>query len=136
MIYETEPQSNQEVFDRVWNTFVTEGKPRAVSVGSCKYRITPVDGEEHGCAIGCQLPAKLYNADYEGAGAYELFGLTETLWPKVEPETQMNLRFHFRYVSFELLRQLQVAHDGARASDDLRLRLVALAGKWHLTVPA
>lgn len=134
MIYETEPQSNQEVFDRVWKTFVTEGKPRATANGTCVYRVPPgVDGEEHGCAIGCQLPTTLYSPSMEHKAVFQLLGLSSI--DVIPQEKQRGIRYHFRYVAAQLLHDLQIAHD-SEAVHTLDVRLRGVAATWNLTVPA
>ena len=53
--------TNQEIFDKVWNHFVVERKPRSILMDNalrqvCKYR----DGRGNACAVGLFIPDAVY----------------------------------------------------------------------------
>jgi hypothetical protein len=124
--------TNQEVFDRVWDYFITKGNPPAVSdegfgsVKLCRYRTK--DGRR--CAIGCLIPDELYEEGLEGCPA------------RFIPHASPALEELFAGVSTELLTRLQVKHDTCAKEGDetsftqqYALKLRDIAGKHDLQVP-
>lgn len=59
--------TSQEIFNRVWDEFVTQGKPLSVSSGGqqCRYRGT--NGSK--CAFGIFIPDDRYSPEMENKGA-------------------------------------------------------------------
>lgn len=52
---QTQPTSNQDFFNRIWQHFVVEKHPRSIlPSGRCVYR-TNIQGVENGCAVGCVM---------------------------------------------------------------------------------
>lgn len=120
------PKNDQQAFNNVVRWFFELGKARAYGGNdgsySCAYRLKK-NKQVTACAIGCQLPDKLYDARMEGTGVEDLF----TSFPKV--------RHHFKDVSEVLLGDLQTAHDDAENKRDLRRRLIEVAMEHNLKIP-
>lgn len=127
MIYQDPPQNDQEAFDRVWQTFIVELQPRAVGTEivddgppSCVYRTS--DGR--GCAIGCQLPDKLYWPKHEGKSVWTLL------------DSAADIREHFKNVNTKLLGALQHAHDSPESANIayFKGRLAQIAEQFELRI--
>jgi hypothetical protein len=89
--------TNQEIFDKVVNHLLTQGKP-AMEDGRCKYRAA--GGLR--CAVGCLIPDGVYRPSFEGISVDSvpiLLALSEVGIPRNGDTT-------------ELLRKLQRTHDG------------------------
>lgn len=115
--------TNQEAFDKVWQYFVVEGHPKAISGnGKCYYR-SP-DG--HKCAAGCLIPDELYNSRWETSSIEAVMCMDDAialLFSRVDPD---------------LLQALQWAHDQAQRPSfhtDLQVRLRRVAEEFNLPIP-
>ncbi len=111
--------SRQEIFDKVWDWFVTEGNPRSVGPdGECLYR--GPDGAR--CAAGVLIPDELYKGKLESVGVY---GLPRELLRAIGVED--------KDVGF--LRALQWAHDEAWDRGSMEKRLQVFAIEEELNTP-
>lgn len=112
----------QEIFDRVWKWFVTDRNPRGVSGNgyTCIYRGDRDPQSPIRCAIGCLLEDAEYDSCFEENRVGTLF--RKGLLPE---------RFNTHE---ELLRNLQVEHDGCAHSMEGALRRVAV--RFGLIVPS
>ena len=95
--------TNQEIFDKVWNHFVVERKPRSFDYTldggcSCRYR----DSKGNRCAVGLFIDDADYHPSLEGASVSILVR---------EGRLPTALLAHL-----PLLRDLQRAHDQLNAS--------------------
>lgn len=114
--------TKQEVFDKVWDWFVLQDKPRAMFGDGCVYR-----GEDNACcAIGLFIPDDLYTDELEDNSVQTLFigGISD------HPAAEYLRELLPDDVSF--LQELQDCHD---SSYDVRGNLENLAFKWDLKVP-
>lgn len=130
MLVKPRPRSNQQAFNNVWRHFFIEGNKRGVTrTGMCAYR-----GAGTACAIGCQLPDKLYSEKLEGRGVNNLWGFR----PKI--------REYFSAVDRQLLNDLQRAHDNGDFSNmslgcprivrgNFKAAMLLIAGKYGLRIP-
>ncbi len=108
----------QEIFTQVWNHFVVDGGAYSVDSKGCCYR--GPNGAK--CAVGVLLRDDEYSPEIEGSsvGALPSKGaLPERLLPHLE-----------------LLRQLQLCHDGAGDTTGVPRRLQRFAEKNDFGVVA
>jgi hypothetical protein len=88
--------TKQEAFDRVWDWFVVQGKPRSSNPrGECFYRGD--DGAK--CAVGVLIPDPEYKDHFEGICAHAL--IRDGKLPAL------------RNIGLEFIADLQQAHDGS-----------------------
>ena len=127
MIAKPRPTTSQEAFNNVWQHFVVEQHPRAVSHAAqrCSYR---THDNLNGCAIGCQLPDELA----DGLDSLPQVGITRVL------EKRPAVAEYFKGVDPRLLSELQSAHDQGSPwtfRPYIKKRLEQLAKNFNLTVP-
>ncbi len=112
-------KTKQQIFNKVWRYFIRDGHPQAMGKDGgkerCFYR-----GAQSNCAVGCQLPNKLYSRELEGKGVEIL--LRE---PKIAD--------YFGYDNLPLLKKLQTAHDFKFRQ--LKFQLEEIAQKFQLKIP-
>lgn len=102
-------KTKQEIFDAVWNYFIVEKHPQAITGEvQCVYR-----GEQSNCAVGCQLPDELYDAKME---SFPIEEVMFDFWKVAE---------FFGEENAELLGLLQDAHDNWFPELEYRLREIA-----------
>ncbi len=89
--------TNQEIFDKVSEFLIKQGKPCMTDVG-CTYR--GPDGLK--CAVGCVLPDELYHPGMDTSDD----GGIHTIWWKY-PE----VAGYFGQVKLPFLQELQKVHD-------------------------
>jgi hypothetical protein len=124
----------QEIFNKVWNHFVTEGKPLSVYLATsghleCCYRQETPEGTLK-CAVGLLLPDELYDPEFEGGNVCSLLrnakAIGETLTLAVnEPD------------GVDFLTSLQCAHDNTALSKGVSIEdeLRKVASFYALTIP-
>ncbi len=109
--------TDQEIFNKVWDHFITQENPRAFMHYSCCYR----RGDGARCAVGIFIPDALYSEALEGCTVEELLNKV----PELE----------YLAPNVVLLCALQRAHDvSSDASLEKALRYVAAT--FALEVPA
>ncbi len=91
----------QEIFDRVWNHFITEKQPLSFRIDmfgdrGCMYR----DAHGNRCAIGVLIPDEQYDPSIEGPTVQDLLTSSDC------PASLLALREHAALLEF-----LQRAHD-------------------------
>lgn len=120
--------NNQEIFDRTWKAFVTDGAPQAINErGQCLYN-APCGG----CAIGRFIPSHLYHKGMEGIRGRTLFEENEKL--------KQFLELNDAAVNF--LIELQQIHDSYTLSEYptvtftsyMKTELTSLAKHYQLNV--
>ena len=109
--------TKSEIFNNVWQYFIVQKHPRATVDGNCQYR-----GSVSNCAVGCQLPDKLYAPvmDEENipvTGLYNKF-------PAVKK--------YFGESNESLLFDLQDAHD--QHFPELEMTLRRIAKEFKITI--
>lgn len=82
--------SDQELFDYIVGKVIAQGEPSTLG-GICRYRAP----NGHKCAVGHIIPNSIYRQDMEGGDLDEIV------------QCELGL------TSYHLLRDLQLAHDGA-----------------------
>jgi hypothetical protein len=129
--------TNQEVFDKVWDHFITKKNPQSIDInsGTCLYR--GPQGER--CAAGLFIPDEKYHVELEDASACPLDDFDPT---NVKPEDRFQCRVAIilseSVKSPRFLRKLQLLHDHADSSDftdSFRQELIDLAEKEYLSYP-
>lgn len=115
----------QEIFDRVWRHFVTEGNPRSVNDGGgCFYR----NNSGGRCAVGLLIPDAEYSPDLDTHE--DGTSVLQMLQRPTCPPSIAALREHA-----ELLSELQYAHDNHH-QHELAAALRCVAESNRLTVPS
>lgn len=131
----TPPKSNQDFFNRVYQYFVVEDKPRAYDSKNfrCKYRLSVPHKKSLGCAVGCVLPNKLAKmADETGDDDGFFGGSTEIgdVMTRHKP-----IKEWLKNVSPDLLKKAQKVHDDDFFELDKAKRLSELAESFKLSIP-
>lgn len=111
----------QEAFDRCWNWFVVQGKPRSVNrQGTCRLR--GPDGNK--CAVGVLISDEDYSDRLDNAGPIQLaMGIYKIQVPSLNG------------LSLDFLADLQTAHDQHGKENGMQPALVGFAARWNLTIP-
>jgi hypothetical protein len=119
--------TKQEIFDRVWRHFVTEGQPLSYSFGGSRCMFRGHNGAK--CAVGVLFPDEEYDEAIEVATSLRaLFG---NAFRHICPPSLLALAHHE-----PLLIDLQRAHDNpARIDAGIRERLTFVAHEHALTIP-
>lgn len=126
------PRSAQQAFNNVWRWFIIRGNPLSQRPATeaermngnnsmfCMYRSE--DGTR-GCAIGCQLPDKLYQSKYEGKSVAFML------------EEDEAIKKHFEDVDWDVLNTLQRMHDNSFSIEELEEKLREYASYTFFTIP-
>jgi hypothetical protein len=121
--------TRQEMFDRVWQHFVVDGRPLARAgdaAGNCYYRMP--DGRR--CALGVLISDEMYSPAFEGRPARALIEgsgpLAAILKDGLEGTPEQQSAF---------VQSLQYCHDEAGDTDDIRTNLERLAVNHGLQIP-
>lgn len=120
--------ARQDVFNRVWDHFVTKGNPRAIINQRCLYR-TP-DGAR--CAVGLLIPDEEYSPDIESRGVSRVAESCPTVAGIARS------CFGGGVTGLAFLDAMQRAHDEPTmlGAKDIAGALRNLAASYSLTVPA
>lgn len=115
----------QEAFNRSWQAFVVEGKPRSVTDGgSCRY----VGENGARCIIGLCIPNDMIRGGMEGKDVYGLF----SKFPEIEA------LFHGPTTKFALLQDVhddwEERHHGPWGAY-VKTALKEFAAQHSLTIP-
>lgn len=123
--------NRQQIFDKVCHHLVVKQKKKAggTSLGGvflCKYRA----GDDATCAIGCLIPKKDYNPEFDHSGAIKENNLVKEYLEKNGVSVKRGLEF---------LSDLQFAHDNVSSYEDfvdvVSNNLRRIAQKYHLRQP-
>ena len=120
--------TRQEVFNRAYLGLASQGFQQSKSscgpeTSACMYR--GANGRR--CAIGWCIPDEKYDPNFEGKNVLENWKIVRAIGLDItDQQFGPDLQF---------ARSLQVAHDAAKTSMDMRYRLDMVAKKYHLTVP-
>lgn len=109
----------QPAFDKIWDWFVVQKKPRSTSDHACAYR--GANGAR--CPVGLLLPDSEYKSDFEGDSVKFVRRHTHAL----------------RQYPLKFLEALQSSHDEANPAmfaREFQDRLREIAAEFKLTVPA
>lgn len=130
--------NRQQVFDKVWDHFVTKGKPLSVNAeGSCFYR--GPKGER--CAFGVLIPNRLYDPSMDAYGGVRASSLLRE-YPNVAEYLGAEVSDIYEEATddMQFLDDLQAAHDRVAKGDWLEAgiegSLRELADRYDLVVPA
>ena len=107
----------QEIFDITAKHLLKQNE-QANEQSACQY----LTDKGLKCAIGCHIPASLYNAEIESLQVHELFDR----FPAIMEGSGLSIKY------IRLLRQLQIIHDNSRPSS-WPAKLKALAESHDLT---
>lgn len=121
------PKTKQEIFNRVWDHFVTRKSPLSMVAGTCRYRRDMKPDSPVRCAVGIFIPDELYTLEMEECGRIgTVLERLRSLDPALRAFLEENLDF---------LRKLQRAHDQCHGLDALKGDLEDVALDSGLTVP-
>lgn len=130
--------NRQEMFDKVWDHFVTKGKPLSVSAkGSCFYR--GPKGER--CAFGVLIPDRLYDPNMDAFGGVRASSLLRW-YPDVAEYLDAEVSYEEATGDMLFIDDLQTAHDRVAKGDadwleaGIEGSLRELADRYDLVVPA
>lgn len=133
----------QQIFDRVWDWFIVQGKPRGLgpmpacrgkaaghAEDTCRYRGRKINGERSRCVLGLFIPDEKYTIDLE-----KLLPCNEGDRDRLSQVTGIPVEL------MPFMDQLQSAHDdvvGRRGSREyelnFRLNLTRVAREYDLLV--
>jgi hypothetical protein len=118
-------KSKQEIFDKVVNHLKTQGGKAVDIEGNCLYR----DPAGRSCAAGCLIPDDIYEQEIGSAHNSLGFAGLVSLSPPVKSlfETVQEGAAN----AVELVRSLQLVHDGEKVTD-WKSRLSVLAARHGL----
>lgn len=119
--------TRQEIFDKVWDTFVFQRSPRSADMDGCKYFFKGT----RGCAVGCLLPE-----DVARKWDTYITSNIEDIYIKHPQE----FKTFFNPNDVEFLLYLQNIHDDPRVIDEIfplhmKQWLLEFAKEYHLVVP-
>ena len=133
--------TNQEVFDKVWDHFITKKNPQSIDInsGRCYYR--GPQGER--CAAGLFIPDEKYHVELEHASACpEQFKSFLNGEISIDSIDKLTCRVALILVEIvediQFLRRLQLLHDYAPReffTGNFRARLIDFAKNNKLTCP-
>lgn len=126
----------QEVFDAVWQAFVVEGRPFAVSPDKNEHGVYPClyrgpNGTK--CAIGLIIPDEEYDPEFENERANTVL---RKLGYDFEPLLVGYLRIDADSVQLELHDEPARMPEFDQDRERLRYYYRGVAAKWGLTVPS
>ena len=136
--------TNQELFDKVWDTFVTQRLPRSSDFedNGCLY-VSPTV-HDHGCAIGCVLSPAAKQWVLRHDHNDESFGKLRDYYA-TRPDTPADVRKEITGIPLELGTALQSWHDAMWTDADgkrrqfvtptMISRLKLIADSFELEVP-
>ena len=134
--------TTQEAYEQIRAYFSREGAQLAWDddLDSCQY--CTEDGRR--CAVGCLIPAGLYDQNFEGTNIRSLIDAEHDRKYRdagTAPNTRAALVDLFAGVDPVFLEKAQERHDGLAEEDvlatgDFVNRLDLLAEEFHLTVPS
>ena len=110
--------TNQEIFNKVSNHLIAQGKPSVSKNGNCLYR----GPRNLKCAIGCLIPDEFYKKSIEGAGTDILF----ENYPDMMKAAKLKMQ------SETLLDKLQTVHDSLEDFERLKIDLKHCATEFRL----
>lgn len=126
------PMTNQEIFNRVWEHFITNGNPRAYNVGmkKCLYK-DHANGAK--CAIGIFIPEDKFNPEMNNVGAVSSLNVD---YPKLLNEMFGELPTRKEEDDrMEFLESLQDAHDLSNSAEEFKDFLLQTAETFYLEAP-
>ncbi len=121
--------TKQEIFNKVWDWFVTKGYPRSKDLqGACRYRGD--NGTK--CPVGVLIPDDLYTPMMEGAAASRACILI-TNYSTEGAKFVASLTEESN--SAQLLSELQAVHDDGDRNEDMTRDLRQVAYMYKLSIP-
>jgi hypothetical protein len=124
---ETRPESNQDMFNRVYQHFVIEKNPRCgvgggpIGVNKCYYRY-----HGNGCAIGCVLPDRLAKISDNLTNQFPDTAIATAI-------KRPSVKNWLKNVDLSLMIELQKIHDDNFHA--FKNQMYELAENFNLTIP-